>query len=1174
MRRRFVLAHARSRVTAAVLALTLLGGGLAGTPGAAATRGSAPTVTDTEAEAEAMAAAQRLGRPVEVRNARTESSRVLATPQGSLLLESYAAPRWTKGADGAWRQIDTTLRSTAHGIAPVAALADISFSPGGAAPAVRLPVGGGEVTLSWPGPLPAPRLEGDTAVYESVLPGVDLRMRALADGFGWVLVVKSVEAAADPALETVRFGIVTDGLTRRVRAGGGFEVLDGSGRVVLSAGSALMWDSSGLTSGRSARTEAFAAQERREAVRSAPDLARKAELPAGLRGDELVIRPDLALLRGARTVYPVVIDPWTTLGKLRWGYAGSTNASRDDGVARVGDSPDGSGIYRSFFAFSLSSLRDKTIRSAKFLTEMTHSWSCDSSTVNLWRTADLTTAGRQNWSGPGLQLWLEERSGHAHKPSGGAGCTNDPQPDMPMEFSGANLKNDVTSFRGDSNYTLVLTTRRSDGSSEATDNLWKKFDPAMTKLSIEYNTDPYTATASQLSTYAGYTAPAQGCVTGSLRPAVRSDYPWLKATLTDPDGSNGGSLSGTFSLQKQVNGVWTAVSGWPRTDSGVAPGAKAEVQLVTKTVNGEIYRWQVQTRDTLGGSSDWSTWCEFSVDYSPPAYRPAVTAADGLYLESPPRGTNQDVHGSPGYSGRFTFSANGAGDVYDYVYQVQGGTEMVARAPSLGGSVTVWVTPDSIGENVLTVRSRDQSGNRSEPYEYVFLVDTASAPKAAWSMNEGTGTTLAATLAGGPSATLANGAGWRESRILGVHKNTGKDWAVGFDGTDDFAETTGAVLDTSRSFTVAAWVRLASTAKWAAVVCQNGATANAPFDLEYGPDTGQWAFNMYSKDGSPTTVRARSAGVAKANVWVHLAASWDAGDKKARVYVDGKLSGTADVASSWMPAGNPKLQIGREHWLGSYYNYFNGDIDDVRVWDRAIDPDLDLAPLAQPTLVGQWEMEDVDDEAPRQVSDESGYQRPATLADTASTAPSGLATWWDPAGYNYSTGLGMDGKAGFAETAAPVLRTDQSFTVSAWVRYTGGDPVARTTVAQEGNVVSNFMLGCRIGSPSVWAVIMAPADSTAGPNAMASGNTCQLDRWTHIAAVHDAAAGRVSLYVDGAFVSSAPVQAAWQANSVFSIGRSKWYTSPRDLGAGTIDRVRAWQGALTAADVAAVFAEA
>lgn len=501
-----------------------------------------------------------------------------------------------------------------------------------------------------------------------------------------------------------------------------------------------MWDSSGLTAKTAANSSralaTFAAQEKRDALRTVPDRARKSELTTEVRDGNLVIRPDLALLRGKDTTYPVAIDPWTTIGKSIWGYTGTENATRDDGVARVGKNPDGSGNYRSFFRFNLTSLSGKTIRSAKFLTEMTHSWSCTSTPVNLYRTAELGSSGKQSWDGPNLITWLDERSGHAHKPPATPSCDNDPQPDLPMEFSNTNLRDDISANRGEDRYTLALAARQSDGTSESESTWWKKFDPAMTKLTVEYNTNPNTPTAAQLSTHAGYTGPAQACVTGASRPMVRSDYPWLKATLTDPDGSNGGSLSGVFTLQKLVSGAWATPAAWPKTDAGVAPGAKAEVQLTTKTASGDVYRWQVQAKDTLGGISGGSPWCEFYVDYAAPTAMPKVTPADGLYLESPPLGTNQDVHGSAGYSGRFTFSANGAADVYDYVYQVAGGAEQVVKAATLGGSATVWVTPNSIGENVLSVKSRDQAGNATSAYDYVFLVDSPSAAKAHWAINE------------------------------------------------------------------------------------------------------------------------------------------------------------------------------------------------------------------------------------------------------------------------------------------------------------------------------------------------------------------------------------------------------------------------------------------------------
>ncbi|MEW2380266.1 hypothetical protein AB0883_29750 [Micromonospora sp. NPDC047812] len=285
---------------------------------------AAPCTTEVASldESEALAAAKRLGSSVEVTSLKTETSRVMADPRGALAMESYAVPQWTKDRrGGGWQKIDTRLQRAADGtLTPMATLAAVAFSAGGAGPAVRLAIEGGHVELAWPGALPTPRLEGDTAVYGSVLPGVDLRLRALVDGFTWVLVVTSPQAAKNPALDELRFGLRTTGsLARRPRPSGGFDVVDASGRAVVSTGSALMWDSSGLIpaarAAKSLELSEVAAQERREVVRAAPDLARKAELATRMEGADLVIRPDLSLLRGSEAAYPVVIDPWTTINK-------------------------------------------------------------------------------------------------------------------------------------------------------------------------------------------------------------------------------------------------------------------------------------------------------------------------------------------------------------------------------------------------------------------------------------------------------------------------------------------------------------------------------------------------------------------------------------------------------------------------------------------------------------------------------------------------------------------------------------------------------------------------------------------------------------------------------------------------------------------------------------------
>lgn len=69
------------------------------------------------------------------------------------------------------------------------------------------------------------------------LPGVDLTVRAEADGFGHLLVVKTPEAAADPKLARLDLGMTTDGLKVAENASGAIVAEDAEvGGTVFEAG--------------------------------------------------------------------------------------------------------------------------------------------------------------------------------------------------------------------------------------------------------------------------------------------------------------------------------------------------------------------------------------------------------------------------------------------------------------------------------------------------------------------------------------------------------------------------------------------------------------------------------------------------------------------------------------------------------------------------------------------------------------------------------------------------------------------------------------------------------------------------------------------------------------------------------------------------------------------------
>jgi hydrogenase maturation factor HypE len=104
--------------------------------------------------------------------------------------------------------------------------------------------------------------------------------------------------------------------------------------------------------------------------------------------------------------------------------------------------------------------------------------------------------------------------------------------------------------------------------------------------------------------------------------------------------------------------------------------------------------------------------------------------------------------------------------------------------------------------------------------------------------------------------------------------------------------------------------------------------------------TSTLAYSLYANDGSPwpsLTVRisgsdreATGTSPLALNTWTHLAATYDGANM--RIYVNGVQVGSRAQTGN-MLTSNRTLRIGGNSIWGEY---FNGLIDDVRVYNRAL----------------------------------------------------------------------------------------------------------------------------------------------------------------------------------------------------------------------------------------------
>ncbi len=201
---------------------------------------------------------------------------------------------------------------------------------------------------------------------------------------------------------------------------------------------------------------------------------------------------------------------------------------------------------------------------------------------------------------------------------------------------------------------------------------------------------------------------------------------------------------------------------------------------------------------------------------------------------------------------------------------------------------------------------------------------------ASYPLDEGAGQVAADVVAGHGLGLLA--AGWT-SGYAGP--------GLALDGASASA-TTAALVDTAGSFSIAAWVMLRATTGFHTAASQDGANVSG-FYLQYSAADAAWAFAMLDQDSIAAGVaRAISPFGPRVGDWAHLVGVRDQAAGQLRLYVNGRLAGTAAYSAAWRATGS--FALGRGRYQAAPADFFPGAIDQVRVWSRALS-DADVAAL-------------------------------------------------------------------------------------------------------------------------------------------------------------------------------------------------------------------------------------
>ncbi|KKU24383.1 MAG: hypothetical protein UX88_C0006G0018, partial [Candidatus Woesebacteria bacterium GW2011_GWC2_47_16] len=205
-----------------------------------------------------------------------------------------------------------------------------------------------------------------------------------------------------------------------------------------------------------------------------------------------------------------------------------------------------------------------------------------------------------------------------------------------------------------------------------------------------------------------------------------------------------------------------------------------------------------------------------------------------------------------------------------------------------------------------------------------------------WKMDECQGTTANDSSGNGNTGTITEpglGSNVGVGTCTGSSGTMWKDGATGkfnssleFDGTDDRVSIPTSV--SLPKITVSAWIKTSTSTEQYITERSN----SSYYFATGGAAAGKVCF--YLAGASPSWLC--SSNRVDDGSWHHVVGTYDGTNKI--VYVDGKnvasIGGSGDISSG----GSNAINIGVRNNAGSYVNYFNGQIDDVKIYNYGMTP--------------------------------------------------------------------------------------------------------------------------------------------------------------------------------------------------------------------------------------------
>ena len=353
-------------------------------------------------------------------------------------------------------------------------------------------------------------------------------------------------------------------------------------------------------------------------------------------------------------------------------------------------------------------------------------------------------------------------------------------------------------------------------------------------------------------------------------------------------------------------------------------GGVSHSATLSGLANGTSYTRYVRCQDTLSNANTDDFAIAFSVATppAPDAILPVVS------MTAPTSGAT--------VFGNVTVSATASDNVGVVGVQfLLNGAALGTEDTTAPYSITWLSTAVANGPYQLSARARDAAGNTATATAVSVTVNNNAGLVAAYNFDEGTGSTLIDRSGQGNTGTIS-GAAWTTQGRFGS--------ALSFDGLNDWVTVNDApALDLTTGVTLEAWVYPTA----------NG--GGIPRNVLIKERTGGEVYNLYANTETNVpriyVVRAaqpnkpwdaRGTSQLPLNTWTHLAATYDG--TTLRIFVNGVQVGTRSVSGALLTSTGA-LRLGGNSIWGEY---FQGRLDDIRIYNRALSAAQIQADMASP----------------------------------------------------------------------------------------------------------------------------------------------------------------------------------------------------------------------------------